>query len=86
MAGPMMRVMEKPMVLSATAFMASVRGTSSNTVLCRAGRSRALQAPISKVNMNRCQTCSQCSASAAPSASAVRADSSWLVSSRMRRS
>ena len=43
------------MVLSATAFTASSRGTSSNAVVKRAGRSITLDAPISMVNANSIQ-------------------------------
>ena len=67
------------MVLRATAFTASSRGTSSNAVLNRAGRSVTLAAPISMVNANSIQVLTMPRASAAPNASVTAAASPWLA-------
>ena len=67
------------MVLRATALTASSRGTSSNAVLKRAGRSVTLAAPIVMVNANSIQVLTMPSASAAPNASVTAAASPWLA-------
>ena len=85
-AGPSTRASENPIVLSATALTASSRGTSSNAVVKRAGRSMTFAAPIPIVNANSIQVLTMSSASAAPKASDTAAASAWLACMSRRRS
>ena len=50
MAGPTLRAMLNPMLLSATAAGNSARGTMSPTEACHAGALNAAAAPIAKAN------------------------------------
>jgi hypothetical protein len=85
-AGPKMRINEKPMVLSATAFVATSRGTSSKAAVMRAGRSMTLDAPISSVKPKSIHVFAACAASAAPTANDTAHASAWLACINRRRS
>ena len=74
------------MVLSDTAFTTSSRGTSSNAVVKRAGRSMTLDAPIRMVNPNSIHVLTSPSASAAPNDKFTAAARPWLACIRRRRS
>jgi hypothetical protein len=86
MAGPKMRIIEKPIVFIATAFTASARATSSKAVVSRAGRSSTFAEPISTVKANSIHTLTLPSASATPNESDTAAARSWLPWSSRRRS
>ncbi len=81
-----MRIIEKPSVLSATAFTASARGTSSNADVMRAGRSMTFAAPMRIVKTKSIHTLTKPAASVAPKASDTAAARTWLPWRSRRRS
>ena len=81
-----MRIIEKPIVLIATAFTASARGTSSKAEVSRAGRSITFAEPISTVKAKSIHRLTAPSASATPNESDTAAARIWLPCSRRRRS
>src|SRR3954471_15988194 len=80
-----MRMSEKPIVFSATAFIASSRATRSNAVESRAGRSMTFVAPMSSVKTTSIQVPTMPNASAAPTENDTTAASTWLACSSRRR-